>query len=165
MRIPRLLGRPPSGGNAPHDEDKARSDLDALAEIESGNAPKLPDPKFRTLQEYLKQVPAVDVVSQGDFSNGGWWVKLSIDIDHPLVWHVVQEFSYVLNGLSLTECLPTVFKPMSPPPYMNGGPLEYLSWVIECPVADTLPETVMKWLEGRLPRPVADENEWPDPKE
>jgi hypothetical protein len=33
---------------------------------------------------------------------------------------VVQELGHVLNYVSVTEPLPTVFKPVSPPPYMNG---------------------------------------------
>jgi len=37
----------------------------------------------------------------------------------------------VLNYLSLDERLSTVFMPVSPPPYLNGG-VEFLSWVIEC---------------------------------
>jgi hypothetical protein len=59
-------------------------------------------------------------------------VKLTIDIGHPLAWHVVQELGHVLNYLSTTERLPTTFKPVSPPPYLNGGPRAFLSWVIEC---------------------------------
>src|SRR5688500_17345460 len=67
----------------------------------------------------------------GQLDGGGWWVKFSLDISHRLTWNVVQELGHVLNYLSLNERLPTVFKPVSPPPYLNGGPAEFLSWVIE----------------------------------
>jgi hypothetical protein len=92
-------------------------------------------------------------------------VKFAIDIDHPLAWHVVQELGHVLNYVSLEERLPTSFKPISPPPYMNGGPRDYLSWLIECPREAMSPDTVAKWLEGRLPRPVEDESGWLDQDE
>ncbi len=42
-------------------------------------------------------------------------VKFSIDIDHPLAWHAIQELGNVLNYLSVTERLPNVFMPVSPP--------------------------------------------------
>ncbi len=84
------------------------------------------------LVAFLRRVPALDAGIGSDVSSsGGWWVKFAIDIEHPLAWHVVQEFGHVLNQLSIDEPLPTVLKPVSPPPYMNGGPREFLSWVIE----------------------------------
>ena len=123
-------------------------------------------PQFANLLAFLARVPAVatnDTPSRG-FGSGGdsaaWWVKFAIDVDHPLAWNVVQELGHVLNSLSVEEPLPTVFKPVSPPPYMNGGPRDFLSWVIECPAAAMSPDTVAEWLEGRLPRPVEDEAEW-----
>lgn len=120
------------------------------------------DPRaFTSLVGYLEKIPAVTgSIGTGDLDGGGWWVKFSIDIEHELAWHAVQELGHVLNYLSLEERLPTVFKPVSPPPYLNGGPGEYLSWVIECPDPKCKPGTVMKWLEGRLPQPVDDEGEW-----
>ncbi len=117
------------------------------------------DRAFMTLLGYLHRVPAVEPISQG-VESSGWWLKLTLDIEHELAWHVVQEFAYVLNGLSLTERLPTVFKPVSPPPYLNGGPNDYLSWVIECESPDFSPGTCADWLEGRLPRPVEDLSQW-----
>ena len=122
-------------------------------------------PKFQKLIDYLARIPAVvanDTPSLGFGSGeggGSWWVKFSIDIDHELAWEAVQELGHVLNYLSLEERLPTVFKPVSPPPYMNGGPEDFLSWVIEAP-DDMRPGTVAEWLEGRLPRPVEDEAAW-----
>lgn len=123
-------------------------------------------PRFESLLAYLRRIPAVEVndtPSRGfgsGMDDGIWWVKFSIRIDHPLAWHLVQELGHVLNYLSVTEPLPTLFKPVSPPPYMNGGPEDFLSWVIECAERDMTPATVAEWLEGRLPRPVEDESAW-----
>jgi hypothetical protein len=119
------------------------------------------DRDFDSLLTYLKRVPAVGQwAGHGHKADGTWWVKFNLDIGHALAWRVVQEFGHVLNYLSTSERLPTVFKPVSPPPYLNGGPEEYLSWVIECEDPKFKPGTVMKWLEGRLPQPVDDLTEW-----
>lgn len=115
---------------------------------------------FEPLKDYLSKVPAITGKIGAGFSNDGcWWVKFTIDIEHPLAWSVVQELGHVLNYLSLEERLPTVFMPVSPPPYLNGGP-EYLSWVIECKDKSFKPEECAKWLEGRLPRPVSEVAQW-----
>lgn len=122
-------------------------------------------PKFTKLIDFLARIPAVDVndtPSRG-FGSGqedsGWWVKFAIDIDHDLAWNTVQELGAVLNYLSIEERLASVFKPVSPPPYLNGGPDEYLSWVIEAP--DQLsPGALADLLEDRLPKPVEDEAAW-----
>jgi len=126
------------------------------------------NPKFAKLIGFLKQVPAVACnttpslgFGSGDLDNGGWWVKFRVDIDHPLAWNVVHELGHILNYLSVDERLPTVFMRVSPPPYLNGGPRDYLSWVIECPANDMQPDTIADWLERRLPRPVGDEAAWP----
>jgi hypothetical protein len=55
--------------------------------------------------------------------------------------------------------LPTLFKPVSPPPYMNGG-VEFLPWVIESTHPDFTPARCVGWLEGRLPNPVSDPKLW-----
>jgi hypothetical protein len=127
--------------------------------------------EFLELEAYLRRVPGIDssmrgcTMGKGRFENGNWWVKFSIDIDHPLAWNVVQELGNVLNYLSVTERLPTIFMPVSPPSYLNGGPREFLSWVIESTVADFSPKTCAEWLEGRLPRPVDDLSQWEEPAE
>ena len=118
---------------------------------------------FEPLNSYLRRVPGLThVVGDGSNEDGTWWVKFKIDIDHPLAWKVVQEFANVLNLLSVMERLPTVFKPVSPPSYLNGGPREYLSWVVESTEPGFSPATCAEWLEGRLPRPVEDLAEWAD---
>jgi hypothetical protein len=107
------------------------------------------------------RVPAVvPPLGKGIEEDGSWWIKFSIDIENPLAWHVVQELGHVLNYLSANERLPTSFMPVSPPPYMNGGPRDFLSWVIECPDKEFGPGTAAEWLEGRLPDPVDDLTKW-----
>ncbi|NEO83014.1 MAG: hypothetical protein F6J87_01960 [Spirulina sp. SIO3F2] len=123
------------------------------------------DRAFTKLTNYLSRIPAIETPIAHGADSTGWWVKFSIDIDHELAWQVVQELGHVLNYLSLNERLPTVFKPVSPPPYLNGGPRDFLSWVIECENLDFRPGTVADWLEGRLPRPVDDLAEWQDSEE
>lgn len=56
--------------------------------------------------------------------------------------------------------LPTQFYPVSPPPYLNGGPEEFLSWVIETKDATFSPKILRNWLESHLPNPVETVEEW-----
>src|SRR5262249_33520181 len=122
-------------------------------------------PKFEKLIAFLSRIPAVednDTPSRGfgsGTSDGQWWVKFSIDIDNDLAWHTVQELGHVLNYLSVEERLAASFKPVSPPPYLNGGPEEFLSWVIEAS-DDLRPGTLADMLQERLPKPVEDEAAW-----
>lgn len=119
------------------------------------------DRDFLTLETFLSSVPGIQTPFGHGFEvDGQWWVKFSIDIENDLAWRVVQELGHVLNYLSVRDRLPTVFKPVSSPPYMNGGPAEFLSWVIECSDSSFKPGTVKKWLEGRLPQPVDDTSKW-----
>jgi len=116
--------------------------------------------KFDKLIDFLGKVPSIQKpISTGD-EDGFWWIKFSVDIHHKLAWNLVQEFGHVLNYISIDERLPTVFYPVSPPPYMNGGPEDFLSWVIESKDKEFKPDTLKEWLEGRLPRPVDDEELW-----
>jgi hypothetical protein len=116
---------------------------------------------FNTIEEFLLKVPSITgTIGKGRFENGNWWVKFKIDISHPLAWSVVQEFGCIFNYISANERLPTVFMPVSPAPYLNGGPSEFLSWVIESKDPKFKPGTAKKWLEGRLPQPVDDISMW-----
>jgi len=91
------------------------------------------DSAFYSLETFLASVPGiVPPFGHGFEKESLWWIKFSIDIENHLAWHVDQELAHVLNYLSVSERLPTVFKPVSPPPYMNGGPGKFLSWIIEC---------------------------------
>lgn len=119
------------------------------------------DPLFTQLITYLSQVPSLNSrIYSGVADNGMWWVKFQIDIEHPLAWRAVQELGFVINYLSVDERLPTIFYPVSPPSYLNGGPKEYLSWVIESKELDFPPDMLKEWLEVKLPYPVDDMEAW-----
>ena len=113
----------------------------------------------------LERLPAINLpagrksIGTGVAEDGNWWVKFSLDTNHPLAWRVVQELGHVLNLLSVDERLPTVFKPVSPPPYVNGG-VEFLSWIIESKDVNFSPAECARWLEGRLPNPLTDLDAW-----
>lgn len=112
------------------------------------------------LVDYLSRMPGVNVLSSQVTSDAYWWVKFTIDLQNPLAWQVVQELGFVLNDASIHDKLPTVFKPVSPPPYMNGGPQDFLSWVIESTYNYIDPAWIAQTLEGYLPRPVDDLSQW-----
>jgi hypothetical protein len=42
----------------------------------------------------------------------------------------------------------------------NGAPKEFLSWLIECRDVEFSPARCCEWLEGRLPEPVDDREQW-----
>lgn len=115
---------------------------------------------FNGLLQFLKKVPSIKGSISNGIDEGLWWVKFQVDIEHPLAWNVVQEMGYVLNYLSLEERLPTVFKPISPPPYLNGGPEEFLSWVIQVESKNFTPDDVKDCLKARLPEPVNNVKKW-----
>jgi len=116
---------------------------------------------FNSLTEYLEKVPAIKKpIATGSDEKGFWWIKFQIDIESEYAWNVVQELGCVVNYISINERLPTVFYPVSPAPYLNGGPNEFLSWVIETKDKEFRPGTLKKWLEGRLPNPVDDLEQW-----
>jgi len=118
-------------------------------------------PDFAPLEEFLVKVPGMSPkFGHGADPDGRWWLKMAIDIDHPMSWRVVQELGHVLNYLSVADRLPTAFKPVSPPPYMNGGPKDFLSWVIECSEPTLSPTALAEVLEGHLPHPVVELNQW-----
>lgn len=119
------------------------------------------DTEFAPLTAFLEMVPSISGPIGTGAGTGGvvWWVKFAIDTSDPLAWRAVQELAHVLNLLSIDDRLPTVFMPVSPPPYRNGG-VEFLSWVIECREASCTPATIAEWLFGRLPRPVNDRETW-----
>lgn len=116
---------------------------------------------FKTLIEFLEKVPAIiHPIDNGASKDGMWWVKFQIDINHALAWQVIQEIGHVVNYISIEERLPSWFYPVSPPPYLNGGPEECLSWVIETTTPDFRPSHLQEWLKGRLPNPVDDLSQW-----
>jgi hypothetical protein len=118
------------------------------------------DHSFEKILTYLKKLPALSTGGHGTFEDGNWWIKFGIDTNHPLAWRHVQELGYVLNYISLEDRLPTIFMPVSPPPYMNGGVEQCLGWVIESKDPTFTPDICVEWLEGRLPDPVEDVEMW-----
>ena len=121
--------------------------------------------KFEKLLTFLERLPAIDLpagrnsIGYGIFENNNWWVKFTINTKHKLAWRHIQELGHVLNYISVDERLPSVFMPVSPPPYMNGSE-EFLSWVIESIEPSFTPDLCAEWLDGRLPRPVDDLEQW-----
>jgi len=117
-------------------------------------------PGSEALIALLARIPGVDGrMGRGTLPVGGWWVKLHVDVGHENAWCVVQWLGHLLNYISLNERLPTVFKPVSPPPDLNGGP-EFLSWVIECEDPEFSPNQLARVLEERLPQPIDDARRW-----
>ena len=99
-------------------------------------------------------------IASGVHEDGLWWLKFRIDIHHKLAWQVIQELGCVVNYLSIEKRLPTVFYAISPAPYLNGGPENFLSWVIEVKDNDFAPSDLLEWLEGRMPQPIDDLEQW-----
>lgn len=121
------------------------------------------DNYFSDLIGFMNKIPSINgVFGKGLYKDGNWWIKFGFDINHNLVWHAVQEIAFVVNYISLDERLPTMFYPVSPPPYMNGGPKQFLSWIIESKELDFTPADLKDWLENRLPNPVDDLSQWED---
>jgi hypothetical protein len=124
------------------------------------------DSDLEGLVAFLRSVPGITgTIGQGRYGDGLWWVKFGIDIDHPLAWNVVQELGYVLNYISVNERLPTAFMPVSPAPYLNGGPRQFLSWIIESKSPNFSASDAARWPESRLPRPVNNLSQWRASKE
>ncbi len=115
---------------------------------------------FMSVKELFSEIEAIKGDIATGFKNGYWWIKFQLDINHKLAWNVVQEFGNILNYLFIEERLPTRFYPVSPPIYLNGGPKEYLSWVIENTDKKFTIEQLIEWLRGRLPNPIENEDEW-----
>ena len=114
-------------------------------------------PENRELVKLLEKIPVIKKnIADGFHEKGLWWVKFQIDIDNKYAWNVVQELDCEINYISLDERLPTVFYPVSPAPYLNGGPYDFLAWGIENKDAEFTSNNLKDWLEGRLPNPVDD---------
>ena len=117
------------------------------------------DPRFARLVEFLSLIPAVeadDTPARGmeaEASGAGWRVGFVIDVFHDLSWETVQELAHALNGSGVAS-----FKPVSPAPDQNGGPDEFLSWVIEGGARS--PDEVADHLRATLPSPVESERAW-----
>ena len=96
------------------------------------------------LTHLLRRVPSVTLISHSSM----------------VAWYVVQGLGFVLNSLSSDEPLPTIFRPVSSPPHLNGGPGGHLAWVVEAQLPFLDAGTVASFLQDRPPRPVAEEARW-----
>jgi hypothetical protein len=112
------------------------------------------------LEAFIRSIPCVTWLSVSKADEPYWWLKFDIDIRSPVAWHVVQALGSVLNYLSIEERLPTVFMSVSPPPYLNGGPEQFLSWAIEAKIPFLDAGYIAEVLEGRLPQPVDNLEQW-----
>ncbi|MFT0211004.1 hypothetical protein VQ643_00105 [Pseudomonas sp. F1_0610] len=112
------------------------------------------------LVDFVSKLPGVSIIASEVTRDAYWWIKFDIDSSHPLVWRVIQELSFVFNSIALSDPLPTVFKPSSPPPYLNGGPEEFLSWVVESTYNYIDPTWIKEAIENVLPNPIDDITQW-----
>ncbi len=118
-------------------------------------------PQTEKLTEFLRRLPAVrEPIDSNRDRDGRWQVRFYLNLDHPLAWNVVQELAFVLNWLSVSEQLPARFYPISPPPYLNGGPRQFLAWVIESESPEFTADQAAEYLAGYLPQPPDDLNQW-----
>jgi hypothetical protein len=117
--------------------------------------------KFMPLLNFHSRIPAIKgEILHGVYEDNNWWVKFQIELKHELAWNVVQELGHVINYISTEERLPLLFYPVSAPPYLNGGPDNFLYWIVGSTQPDFLPEDLQKWLQSRLPDPVENMEEW-----
>ncbi|MFN0063572.1 MAG: hypothetical protein ACKVPX_13780 [Myxococcaceae bacterium] len=112
------------------------------------------------LVRFVKQIPAVNVLANGEHEDGRWWIRIGIDLNEQIAWSVVQQLAFVLNQQSAGEQLPTLFMPVSLAPAVHGGPAGQLNWVIESREARVDPEWIARVLDARLPRPVNERERW-----
>ncbi len=114
---------------------------------------------FGTLIAYLQRVPGIaGPISSGRLDDGNWWVK----------FRIAPARLERRSGVGVRAQLPLHQRTTADGlhagvrgPYLNGGPRDYLSWVIESKDPKFKPGTCMKWLDERLPRPVEDTSAWP----
>lgn len=140
------------------DKDSEEAILEKMEHLENEGR-SIHEKKLSKLVTYLNRLPGTQA-SAGRFTKEGWHVSLSIDIHHPLAWNVVQELGFFCNSPSIGQGSGLEFFPISPPPYLNGGPREFLSWILSYTGSSFSPSEVAKSIEGVLPQPVDDETEW-----
>jgi hypothetical protein len=116
--------------------------------------------ELKVFKDFLLTIPCITDVMIPDSVDRNWFLKLQIDISSPIAWNFVQEFGHILNYISLDERLPTKFYPVSAPPYLNGGPQDFLYWIIESTQSETNPKFILEYLVGRLPEDVSIEANW-----
>ncbi len=115
---------------------------------------------LENIKTLLKKIPCVRFIATSKIGEPFWWLKFGIDINSKIAWAVIQELGHILNYISINDKLPVKFYPVSPPPYINGGPEEFLSWVVEpvIPFVDT--NIIYDYLIGRLPENYDKDESW-----
>jgi plasmid stability protein len=141
-------------------EERAIDILESSIAPESNFDKAYIDQGLQDIKALLTKIPCVQFVATSKIGEPFWWLKFGIDINSEIAWNVVQELGHILNYLAVDEKLPTTFYPVSPPPYLNGGPEEFLSWIIEpsIPFVDT--NSIHTYLEVRLPESYDKEENW-----
>ena len=89
------------------------------------------DPLFDWLRLFLNSTKGTHFETGRVFADGRWWVQFRLDLKHPLVWVVIQEFAYVINNKAIGSKLPLKLIPWTGSPE-NGSPERELTWRIEC---------------------------------
>ena len=89
------------------------------------------DPAFGWLGKFLNATKGATFETGRMFSDGRWWVQFRLDLSHPLIWTVIQEFASVMNNKAVGFKLPLKLIPWAGPPE-NGPPNKELVWRIEC---------------------------------
>ncbi|WP_342068908.1 hypothetical protein [Yoonia algicola] len=115
--------------------------------------------KFHALRDTINQTPAARFVSSQENESSHWGVQIELELNHSLVWHVIQRYSYTLNWLTTTNPLPTKFFPRSLPSE-NGPPEDLLHWRIECIDPLFLPDHAANELQRQLPENISNEEDW-----
>jgi hypothetical protein len=115
---------------------------------------------LQRLRDVLGRIPHVVILQTSLPTEPLFWVKFKVDLSAPIAWNIVQELSFVLNDISTDDRLPTLFKPVSPPPYLNGGPEEYLAWMVESRIEFQDAGQIATMLENRLPKPIENADAW-----
>jgi len=141
-------------------EDLIVRTLDRVLVPEENLTPGALEEGLNRLESLLGRIPAIRVISTSKPKAPNWWIKFSLDLQSPVAWEVVQHLASALNGLSVSERLPTTFKPDSPPPHLNGGPGKCLCWVIQAEIPLLNAGVIADILEESLPTPVEDMDAW-----
>jgi hypothetical protein len=121
------------------------------------DSPKVTGPRkeikhnFNKLNTLLLSIPCVKSVDCYDEMEDLWSCHIRMDLTHEIVWHLIQGIAFVINDTSITGKLPATFYPTSPPPYLNGGPYNYLHWIIRSESPEFIPDYCCEWFINRFP--------------
>jgi hypothetical protein len=121
--------------------------------------PETVDDSVIVLARYLHSIPGVTIVGGGE-DETGWWIGLNIDHRRKAAWNIVLELAHILNSFALNDPLPTVFRPVAPPPQGDNEDLAHLGWVIGCNNSRFRPEECATILRQWGPGPATEEKAW-----